>query len=87
MVMDIHYVVILSHADPCEPEDPVPDESQPTGLWHCGRGGQPCPTGSTCTIHPQDRYAVCCPDASEWFVTLFVISDIIDKVHVLPFCA
>lgn len=33
--------------------DPLP------GIF-CGRGGEPCPKGYRCEIHPADVYAICC---------------------------
>ena len=42
----------------------MPLVSPKTGRnYFCGRGParESCPSGSSCTVHPTDAYAVCCP--------------------------
>jgi hypothetical protein len=45
----------------CSYGSPLKDADTGVELF-CGRGGAPCPKGSTCNIDPADRFAVCCSD-------------------------
>jgi hypothetical protein len=55
---DVLYYFTVS--SPCGDAKPLTDSS---GVdLYCGRGGQRCPLGSYCDIHPGDRYAKCCPN-------------------------
>jgi Lustrin, cysteine-rich repeated domain len=48
----------------CPNGSPLKDPTTGQQLF-CGRGGEPCPQGSTCNTDPLDRFAVCCPDLEQ----------------------
>ncbi|CAH1247321.1 VWA2 [Branchiostoma lanceolatum] len=45
----------------CCPDPYCPNGDKPLPDWHCGRGGERCPTTHYCEIEPADAWAVCCP--------------------------
>ena len=51
----------------CECIQPCGADQIPYPNVYCGRGSdsQACPSNHTCTIAPNDSYAVCCPTVSE----------------------
>ena len=61
------------YIEKCEHGDPARDEATGDEMF-CGQGPsrQECPEDYECSIHPTDRWAVCCPTAPPTGATDFI---------------